>query len=367
MFISITLTLIFMSVLPTVFGAVVVSLLGGDKGVINCYATGFLSLMALCELIAVPCALFKASFTLVIILFFLAIAGIIALGLIKKSIVQAINIGKLKQIKKTYGIAEYITLAAMVILWGLIIFNSLRMYVIDQDDSRFVVTAADMIRTNTLFLSDPNTGVVYDTWSYGIDVSKDLVAPHAVFCAILSRVTLSEVTLFMHSFYPVFLYILALSIYYNIASELMEGSELLKTVTHKVAYKYLFLTLIALFCIFQYSTRNTREAVFLVRLWQGKAILAGIIIPALFLILYRIYRTSKRDDFCLLYIASLAGCLTSSMATLIIPFMIGIYGLVYGFAKKSLKTTIVVWGSAVVPILLALLSLYIRNELLLCL
>lgn len=356
------LILFFLGLLPMAVGSIV----NKNGGIGYSYSIGFLSLMALCEIIAVPCILLKLSFTCVMVGYFIAVIAFIIFGVVrdKKRIVN--NVIATKNYFKTFGKVDYICLLLVMGLLGVIIVNSVRLYVADADDSRFVVTAADIIRTNTLFLADPNTGVVYDTWAYGVDASKDIIAPHAVFCAVLSRITATNVTLLMHNVYPIFLYVLAVCVYYNLISELIESNERLKCDKYKEAYKHFALFVILLYTIFQYSTRNTRETVFLVRIWQGKAILAGIIIPAMLWTFYKIYRDGKKDSYLLLFMVSLSGCLTSSMSTLIMPLMIGCYGLVYGICKKNIKTTLGIWSCSIVPILLALLSMHIRNEMILC-
>lgn len=366
MVVSGILIVLFLGVFPLIFGATVISIIDIDKGVLNCYAVGFLSLMAICELIAVPCALLKLSFTLVISVFFVCITLILLIGVKKKSIISTLCVGGTYKRFRSFSIIEYIAFTLLLVVFSVVVINSIRLYVIDEDDSRFIVTAADMIRTNTLFLSDPNTGIVYDTWSYGGDAAKDIVAPHAVFCAVLSAATSTNTTLFMHNVYPVFLYSLSTIIYYNLISELIEGSDKLRRDKYKQAYKFFFIILIYTIAIFYFSSRSTRETMFLARLWQGKAILAGVIIPALFWILYRIYRKKENSYFVLLLIASLAGCLTSSMATVIVPLMLFTYGLIYGLAHKSIVLTIKIWASAIFPGLLAVLSLYIKSEMLLC-
>ena len=364
--ISLFLLIIFMLVLPFCLGTVFISFTRIEKNPINSYVSGFLTMMAICELIAVPCTIFKASFSVARGIFVSIVVIILIIGVVNKCLLVKIDTKIIKDKYLSYGTVEYITLVAALIVWSVIIVNSLRLYVLDQDDSRFVVTASDMLRTDTLFLSDPNTGIVHDTWVYGIDASKDIIAPHAVFCAILSWATSTDTTLFMHSIYPVFLYILAFFIYNNLISELIEGNDSLRLSKHRIAYKNLFLILIAIITIFHYSTRNTRETVFLVRLWQGKAILASIILPALFWVLYLIYRKADKGNYVLLFTVSLAGCLTSSMATLLLPLVIGVYGLVYGIVKKSVRVSVCIWLSAVIPVILALLSLYIRNEIIIC-
>ena len=359
------LIIVFMVLLPIVIGSDFCWLINTNPSLSISYSVGFLLMMATCELIAVPFVFFKMSFisfiavySLVVLLFLLFLGG-----RTKNNLVSLYKDTKNKI--KSYGVIEYICLFLMFIVITVIIINSVRLYVVDEDDSRFVVTAADIVRTNTLLLADPNTGIVYDTWTYGMDAAKDVVAPHAVFCAMLSKATLTNVNLFMHNVYPVILYLLSVCIYMELISELIEGNESLRNDKHIDAYKYLFVFIILVFTIFQYSTRSTRETMYLVRLWQGKAILSAIIIPFLFFLFYRAYRKSDKSSFVLLFITSLAGCLTSSMATLLIPFMIAIYGLVYGIVKKSIRMTLNILISAIIPILLAFLSVYIKNEMVL--
>ena len=363
--ISIVLLFVFMIVVPLLFGMAVTNLIGFEKNILNSYIVGLLSMMCICELVAVPSAFFRLSFLFVFVIYWIIIASLVLVGIVKDRGVIRSNFSNIKTRVRSYSLLEILLLAVMITMIGVIIVNSLRLHVVDEDDSRFVVTAADILRTDTLFLADPNTGFVYDNWSYGIDASKDIIAPHAVFCAILSRVTITKVVVFMHQCYPVFLYCLSVGLFYNLISELLKDNEHIAASKHKESYKFLFITVILIYTIFQYSTRNTREAMFLVRIWQGKAILAGIIIPAIIWILYRIYRTPDKPSYCLLFITSIAGCLVSSMATLLIPILLGCYGLIYGVSKKSLRVSLYIWVSAIVPILLSLLSLYIRNEMIL--
>ena len=365
MIISAALIFLFLFLLPFVLGGTVTRFTGLEESAVNDYTVGFIFMMALCEILAVPCAFFKVRFTVVVILYLLLIVLIIIAGIVKTHAVL-LPIKNIKAGLKSYGVIEYITLALLLVVLGTVIVNSVRLYVVDQDDSRFVVTAADMIRTDTLFLADPSTGIVYDRWSYGVDAAKDIVAPHAVFCAVCAMVTSTSVTMFMHTVYPVVLYILAACVYYNLISELIEGVDRLKSSKHKEAYAFFAVALLFLYAIFQYSAISTRETVFLIRLWQGKAILAGIIIPALLWVLYRIYRSPEKSSYILLFIVSLAGCLTSSMATLLIPMLLAVYGVVYGIARRSVKVSVLILISAVIPAALAVFSICIRNEMLLC-
>ncbi len=373
MLLSLLLIIAILGVMPLIIGADITYLLKLHSGVIPSYVIGYFTMMAICEVIAVPCAFFKLSFTVVIVLFYVAIAVFITLSVIHKSPATSLDIrGTLARIKK-FRWLEIIAAVVMLAVLGTIIMNSVMLVVYDADDSRFVVTAADVMRTNKLFLTDPNTGITYSQWPYGADVAKDIVAPHAVFCAVMATSTLTSAVVFMHTIYPVILYIVATCVYYLLITELLQGNEKLSKDKHLEAYKLFFIAFVYLYVIFHFSARSTAETVFLVRLWQGKAILASIIIPALLYVMMLIYNKTDDSDkaqrphlILYLLIIVLAGCLTSSMATVLVPMFVLVYGLVYGIVKKSPRLLFGIWGTVLPCIILALISLYIRNEMLLC-
>lgn len=373
---SLVLIVIMLGFVPLIIGAEMTRLLKTPVGLIQCYILGFFSMMAICEVIAVPCAFFKSSFSVVLVVFFVAVGILLLLSFVHNSPQNQCRVSDTFNGIKQYGWLEIVALVALIIVLGIISINSIRLCSIDEDDSRFVVTAADIMRTNKLFLTDPNTGITYSQWPYGGDVAKDIVAPHAIFCAIMAISTQTSAVVFMHTVYPVILYTVATGVYYLLITELLKNNEKLMNDKHIEAYKLLFIVLIYLYTIYHYSTRATAETMFLVRIWQGKAILASIIIPALLFVMLLIYNQSDNgerriDDmhtsmYFYLVIFILAGCLTSSMATMLLPLIVFVYGLAYGIAKKSLKLTLCIWTTALPEIALALISVYIRNEMLLC-
>lgn len=373
---SLLLIIIILGIVPFIIGAEVTNLLKTPDGPIQSYILGYFSMMAICEVIAVPCAFFKLSFTVVLVTFFFLVITILIISLIKKRPARVFNFKGVISGFKRYKWLEIVALVALLTVLSIIIVNSIRLYAIDEDDSRFIVTTADIMRTNKLFLTDPNTGITYSQWPYGGDVAKDIVAPHSVFCAVMATSTMTSAVVFMHTIYPVVLYVVATFVYYLLITELLKNAEKAMTDKHLEAYKLFFIVFIYLYVIYHYSTRSTAETVFLVRLWQGKAILASIIIPLLLYVMMLIYNQTGNDKeskesnpphlILYLLVFVLAGCITSSMATLLIPMIIIVYGLAYGISKKLPMLMLKIWSTALPCVLLALLSVYIRNEMLIC-
>ncbi len=376
MFLSLLLIVIILGGVPLILGAEVTYLLKTPSGPIQCYLLGFISMMAICEIIAVPCAFFRLSFIVVLIVFFVAIGSLLLLSFVHKSLPQKCSITSVKYRIKQYSWLEIVALTALIIVLGVIIINSIRLCAPDEDDSRFVVTTADIMRTNKLYLTDPNTGITYSQWPYGSDVAKDIIAPHSVFCALMATSTLTSAVVFMHTIYPIVLYFVATCVYYLLITELLKSSEKLSHDKHLEAYKFFFIVFVYLYAIFHFSARATSETVFLIRLWQGKAILASVIIPALLYVMMLIYNQTGNGENRIgrermylipyLFVFVFAGCLTSSMANLLIPMIVLVYGLAYGITKKSLRIVLSLWSTSLPSVFLALLSLYIKNWMLIC-
>ena len=73
----------------------------------------------------------------------------------------------------------------------------------------------------------------------------------------------------------------------------------------------------------------------MVRLWQGKAILAAILIPMLVYLCLTIVMKEKADySWGLMLMANLSCCLVSSMGIILAPLLIGSFAVVKLIYKK---------------------------------
>ena len=74
----------------------------------------------------------------------------------------------------------------------------------------------------------------------------------------------------------------------------------------------------------------------MVRLWQGKAILAAILIPMLVYLCLTIVMKEKADySWGLMLMANLSCCLVSSMGIILAPLLIGSFAVVKLIYKKD--------------------------------
>lgn len=118
-------------------------------------------------------------------------------------------------------------------------------------------------------------------------------------------------------------------IYYLIAGKLFNKDK-----------NSIFLFLIILNIIFMWGGYSGRPnfAFFYYRIWQGKAIIANIILPAVWLLFIMAEENKfKLIDFLLLLMINFAGCFTTTMSVALIPISLMVLVGIYEISKISFK------------------------------
>lgn len=325
-FIQGIMILLLLFVVPFLTGNGVCSLMGLKKTVTKNYFLGFTAIWALFQLVTVPLVLIKASFAVEVIvitavLVFLCVLGIHAgaFPLPKCNIRRPVEFVSL--MLACFGIAA-------------VLLCTIFMQHTDWDDSRFVVNAVDMVRTNRMFLTNPMTGE--ETYAFIGELKKDVTAPWAVYIAYCAKMTGVFPTVMAHTVLPIVLLICAFCVYWQFAEVLFKED---------IFHKSCFLYLVILLNLYGHFSVYRAETFLLTRLWQGKAVVAGIGIPAMFLLLMWIYEKKNRMQHCiLLLMMNLSVCLMSGMGTIIGAMMIGCTGLVYGIRQRNRMLAIGMWA-----------------------
>ena len=116
-------------------------------------------------------------------------------------------------------------------------------------------------------------------------------------------------------------------IYYLIARELFAKKDA----------RFTFLLLVTVINMFYSGTVYTQSVFSMVRIWQGKATVAAVIIPLLVYLFICINKRNNTSDWLLLPITCCGACLLSGMGISLSVFMILIYGLYNIIAYKNLK------------------------------
>lgn len=215
--------------------------------------------------------------------------------------------------------------------WAAVLMIAVQIFVVvyyahmDADDAFYLGTATSAVETNTLFSIDPYTGAAYETLP-----KRYILSPFPVLLAVISRLCMGlHPAILAHVIYPaVFLPAVYLCFYYM-------GKKWFPQNRNSQGMFLMFAAILTWFSGFSVYTSGNFT---MVRIWQGKALLAGFLLPLTFYLCWCLFlEEEKSGSFALLAMANLACCHVSSMGIMLSPIMIGMLALMGAVKKKSLK------------------------------
>ena len=183
---------------------------------------------------------------------------------------------------------------------------------LDEDDARWLAEANDAIEYGNMLTRNFDTG---EYLGY-IQMTKDATSPWPMMIAVVSGILHTRTAVFAHTIYAAVEIVLVYCIYWLIAKELFKKAE----------SKCAFFLVIVLLNLFNGNTYFTQSTFSLVRIWQGKATVAAVIVPLLFYLFLQINRNNRASNWLRLPLVSCAACLMSGMGIFISAIMIAIYG-----------------------------------------
>lgn len=308
---QIAMLFIWFGLVPVMLGMLYTKFSGGDRDslMLN-YCSGLIIMLALCQLTAVPGVMNEGSFTFVCNLYVGIITGLCLLSLILNitfyaRIFRAV-FGRLKGCPWTiWAAVALIVLQTMVITVG---------RHIDDDDAFYIGVAVAAQETDEMYTVDPYTGQEYDELP-----SRYVLSPFPVFMAASGEITGVHPTIVAHTVFPLFLIPFTYMIYGLLGRQLF-GKE------RRLAG--FFLILVCLLHVFSGYSVYTQGTFLLVRIWQGKAILAAALIPAVCYYCLRMAREKKGQaaNCVMMLMLMLACCHVSSMGIMLGAVAMGIFG-----------------------------------------
>jgi hypothetical protein len=336
---NVLLWILMLLVLPTCAGYAACRFLRLPRSIPTCYLGGTFVQWALIQCFSVPMTLLKLGFVpltwaISVSMGLLAMFGINLFMRDRRSRANR----PLKDRIKGWKPEAIFALSALVVAYLYLAWNCARYAHIDLDDARFVVSAVDIESTARLFLTDFGTGM--PVADFAGTLRHDLFSPWAVYIAYVGRMTMTSPTVIAHSVLPQALMLAALSAWLLIAQRQFDGRRFEK-------YGVPF---IAILLIMYCGNRGyTAESFFLRRLWQGKAVVASIGIPTMYLVLTRCGHKPEGWRPCLpIYIVALAMCLMSAMGFIICCMLCGAFGLAYGIQGRKITVALKIWGGALI-------------------
>lgn len=293
------------------------------------YLLGTVTMWALFQLLAVPMILLKRRFSLLVFLWMGALLLTAAVGTAVRKRRHEQGSGEICQEipaasegdEKGARFFFWLIILGIAVLYAFEAGNYLFLQHIDDDDARFVATAVEAVQHDSMLLENPATGHPLPV-PIG-EVTKDITSPWMLYIAGISLIMRIHPAIMAHTVYPVVLLLVSFLCYWSM------GAVLFREDKEKTA---LFLFLAMWIQLFFSETKHTQAVFTLTRIWQGKAVVASVIIPLLFTYMLYLFReessggdTEKRagDIFWGLLMTVTASCLMSGMGTIIAAVMTG--------------------------------------------
>lgn len=336
MILKVLSVIVLLYLMPCCVGDRVNRMLKIDGTLVKNYLVGNIFIWALFQLVTVPLVLAKGSFLTVV-----AMVNIVLFGLCFYWIYDEIFRKRCANLKWTYwkkripkmSNSDMIAMIIMEVMIVALLLCIIFLQHTDADDSRFVVNAVEIVRTNRMFLTDVIKGQEFEIWIG--ELVKDVTSPWAVYIAYYAKMTGISAVIMAHSVLPIPLILCALSVFWLLAQEFF-GKNLLN--------KSLFMSFVILLNVYGFHSVYTAETFLLTRIWQGKAVVASVAIPAMFLLCMWLYENEKKYGYYVLVsMLDIGMCLMSGMGIVIGAIMLGSISLVYGVAKKKWRLTVVLW------------------------
>ncbi len=218
---------------------------------------------------------------------------------------------------------------------------------LDEDDSRWLAEANDALEYGHMMTVNFHTGELMEQFAE----IRDVTSPWPMLFAILSRVLNTRVSIVAHTVYPTVELFLLYGIYYLIGTELLEKKEA----------RFAFLLLAAVITYFYGGSVYTQGVFSLIRIWQGKATVAAVIIPCILYLFICINKRDRASDWMYLGMTGTAACLMSAMGVSISLIMIAVYGIYHIIVYLRWKRIPLFFLSIIPPLMFTLTYYYLKG------
>lgn len=292
------------------------------------FLTGYLFLFSLAELMILlmmclnlPLHVLTVYYALVIMA--AAAAGVIILFKYRGGVLAPAGSPK-SELRRLLGGKSLFFWAAVILIFlqvaVVVIYGHL-----DADDALYVGAATTAIHSDTIFRVNSYTGNLYNNMP-----RRYILSPFPIFLAVMSQLSGGlHAAIMAHTVFPAIFLPTAYVVMYVLARRWFPDDKDAQGI-------FLFLTVV-LSWFSAYSIYNAGDFQ-MIRIWQGKAILAAIMLPFLFYLSLSILMEEKPAYSWLLYaMANLSACLLSSMGIILAPVMMGVFLFLSLLKFRSLK------------------------------
>lgn len=311
---------------------------------------GYVFVLAIFHIISIPLLYIEAKFT-ILFYFSVLLLGICFIAYIVKKIRQknGMRSDAHLSIKEKYEVCS----KKRLLLWvGIIALIGIQVFYIvyfqhsDGDDSFYIAQINTILERNRLLDVDPSTGLE----KFQLMSTYKLVS-YEVLLSVVAEIFHVNPAFLCHTILPVFL----IPLHYIVVYEL--GKSI------RYEQKELFLLFCIVLNICSGFSGCTEGAFLALRIWQGKSVLANIILPILLLEFVNIYKRKyvKKRELLLLFAILMSGFHTTSVGLYLIPIAYFAYTVIYFIKYRDIKGSV----KLCIPIFLSLPYVVLKLQVLL--
>lgn len=296
------------------------------------YACGWFVSFFVFELTAVPFILLEKSFSMLVVVYTVLLAVLLLYSIWSGRGMLREFAGRIKNIRRMpfYVILGWILV--FFVIGGQMLYAVLYEYY-DGDDSYYIATAVLTDTFDTMYLRDAYTGYIYS-----LD-ARHAFSPTPIYQAWLSRLSGIGPAAVAHTGLAAVWLLFMYCIYGQIGNRLFPFSQ--SPQRDKSRYRPVFMLLICLWFSFGNISHYTAETFAMTRTWQGKGLMAGTVLPALFLCLMYLAGDKVHKGTWLMFVCVIVSAVfATSISFMLIPTIVGVAAVLIAVQKKHLKTSL---------------------------
>lgn len=344
-----SILILLVTVVPFLLGTIPVKYMNSfQRTPAMMYLCGWFVSFSVFELVSVPFILLERSFTEVVVVYSITIVALLGCSVwFGRETMKQVFVWKLWK-KRFLEMSKWTRLGWVVVLLLIAVqmVHAVVFEYYDGDDSYYVAQAVMTNTFDSMYLRDNYTGYIYP-----LDI-RHALSPTPVYIAWMSRISGIHPTTISHSVlasvWLVFLY----CVYGQLGKRLLAKYK---------EWQPLFLIFIVIWFWFGNISLYTSETFIMTRTWQGKGLMAGIILPALLLsLIYLADKKPRLGNWLLFMTVILSAVFATSVSFMLIPTVVGLAAVLIGWQKKSAKTVLLMGAGCLPCMILAFCYLMLR-------
>lgn len=316
------------------------------------YACGWFVSFFIFELTAVPFILLEKSFTSLVVTYTVLISVLFVYSIWVSRHVWGDFFKNIRAVRSQPLLVKAGWLLVCLLI-GIQLFAAVFYEYYDGDDAYYIATSVLTDTFDTMYLRDAYTGYIYS-----LD-ARHALSPTPIYQAWMSRLSGIHPAVIAHSVLSAAWLILMYCIYGQIANKLLPITK--KEGRSKSNFRPVFMILIAVWFAFGNISLYTAETFAMTRTWQGKGMMAGMVLPALFLCLIYLAQENVGTGIWMLYECVLVSAVfATSISFMLIPTIVGISALIIGIRKKSIHAAVSIFACCVPCLLFAVCYIIVK-------